>query len=139
MSSLYDLQTGLVSLYNGDSAVEAITGRTSQNLIQRRALTTKKLPVVTYHVIVERELGGSQNRRRAIVQIEAWGDPEQGHTLNDLSALIDRAEALFTSVNLAGESPSVDTAVFLGQRRDVFPEPDGVFGVARDFTFEFSL
>ncbi len=137
MSDVYDLLRGLKALYDADSQVQGVTGRTGNNLIPRSRLATATLPVTTYHLVFSGEAGGT-TRIRAMVQIDVWVDPEKGHTPANVDTLIERAKALFTTNNLIAQSPSVDTSVYRGQRRDNFPRDDGVFGAGLDFTFEIT-
>ncbi len=138
--SLYDLRCALVTLYDGDSAVQAITGRAVGNLVLRGTSEAAKTPVATYFVASAPEPGGTNQRRRAIIQIDIWGNPEEGTTIADLHTMMDRAETLFTGTNLAGVTPSVDAAVFKGSVRDAFPLKDEtLLSIGQDFTFELAV
>jgi hypothetical protein len=137
MSDSYALRQGLKALYDADSQVQSVTGRSSSNLVTRSNLATARLPVATYHIVYDTPAGGT-TRSRVMVQIDVWGDPQQGHTPAQLENLLDRAEALFTTNNLLAQSPSVDAAVYVGRRRDNFPQQDGVFSSGIDFTFEIT-
>jgi hypothetical protein len=137
MSNSYELRQALVTLYNADSQVQTLTGRTSNNLITRSRLATATLLVATYHIAFEVDAGGTP-RKRVMVQIDGWGDSQQGHTPANIETLLDRAEALFTTNNLIAQSPSVDAAVYVERRRENYPQADGVFGAGLDFTFEIT-
>jgi hypothetical protein len=135
MSQSYELRQALVALYNADSQVRTVTSRSSGNLIPRSRLATATLPVTTYHIVFDTDAGGT-TRTRVMVQFDVWADPQQNTTPAHVDTLLDRAEALFTTTNLAAQSPSVDAAVYKGSRRDNFPQQDGVFGAGLDITFE---
>jgi len=133
--SIYNLRRALVSLYNADSQVRAITGRTSENLKYRGDLHAALKPVTTYFIVVGRVPGGTDQRREVTVQLDAWTNQEDNTTIGDLTTLLARAEALFTASNLLAQTPSVDAAVFIGDVRDNFPDKDGMISLGQDFTF----
>ncbi len=134
-----DLVDAMRELYDPDTAVAAITGRSVLNLVPRGAQKLEKnLPITTYVLIAAPRIRGTGTRRLVLVQVEAWIS-EQENTLTDLYSLMDRAIALFTGPNfdtkgvVAGVSPN-------DLLRDGFRDPEeGVRSLGNDFTIDLKV
>jgi hypothetical protein len=137
--SLDALRRGLISLYDADSQVQAITGRTEGNLVLRGTDEEANLPVATYFIVSATEPGGTSQRERVIVQFDFWVTLEDNNTPSDLHTLMDRGDAVWTSTNFAGLGTPVDVAVFKGTFRDgISDAASGLISIGRDYTFELA-
>ncbi len=125
----------MVALYDGDAAVQAVTGRTSGNLRPRGApAIDANLPVATYSVLLFPEAAGTAGHNApATVTIEVWADM-RSKTIADLETLMDRAEALFRGVPLATQGIDANRNP-IGTRRDG-GEEDFVRSIANDLVFD---
>jgi hypothetical protein len=137
--SLLAFRNALVTVYNADNAVKAITGRATLNLVPRGAQAYEEnLPVMTYFIVTSPNYNGTQGHRRVTVQFEAWADEEKdANVFGTLETLMDRAEALFIGPVLKAQS--VDCArPRITSREDAGPE-DGVRSLRADFTFDLTV
>lgn len=136
--NLKAFKDALVAIYDADSAVQAITGRSSFNLMPRGAqVDDDKLPLATYFILDSHEAYGASGHALVDVRIEAWVKLNTNDLQQNLETLIDRAETLFNGPTLATES--IDTSVNpVGRRRDG-PAADGVRSLIRDFRFDLTV
>jgi hypothetical protein len=133
--SLLPFRNALVTVYNADSAVQAVTGRTTLNLMPRSAQRYEEnLPVLTYFIVTSPQKRGTKGARRILVQLEAWAKDADDNVFTQMETLLDRAEALFTGDTLAGQS--VDAyRVRVASRQDGAVE-DGVRSIRADLSFD---
>lgn len=94
-------RNALVAIYDADSAVQAVTGRTELNLLPRGVHRHEEnLPVLTYFIIISPKLGGVKGSTKVSMQFEAWCKEADANVFTKLETLIDRAEVLFVGANL---------------------------------------
>jgi len=102
--SLLPFRDALIAVYDADSAVQAVTGRTTLNLVARGAqVYEENLPALTYFIITSPQKRGIKGARRISVQFEAWARDDKPNVFSIMETLMDRAEALFVGTTLAGQ------------------------------------
>jgi hypothetical protein len=133
-------RTALVTLFDGDSTVQTLTGRTSRNLLAEGTVSETPYPLVVYRVISGPKLAGTSGRRRIRMQVTAWADGREATTdpIQTVESLMDRADALFTGASLNGES--IGAAVNpLGNRRDAPSTTQGIVGLSDDYIIDLDI
>ncbi len=135
--SLLAFRDALVAIYNADSAVQTVTGRTTLSLAPRGAqVEAGNLPIATYLIVDSPQFEGSSGHRDVLVQLEFWVLDTSATLYSDLETLADRAEALFTGVLLTAQG--VDAArPRVVSRRDR-PLVDGVRSILADMRFDLT-
>ncbi len=135
--SLISFRDALIALYNADTLVQAVTGRTTLNLAPRGAQTQSgNLPILTYFIIDSPDFTGTKGHKDVLVQFEAWVLDTAVNLYSDMETLIDRAEALFDgpSLTLQGVDASRNPIV---SRRDQ-PLDNGVRSIRADMEFDLT-
>lgn len=90
------VQEAIVAALSSDATVQAITGRTSENVIDWNSLTTEALPVIAYLVSAAREVGGLAYTWDVDVQLSAFA------TVNaDANRLAERARVVLIAPTFA--------------------------------------
>lgn len=131
--SLLPFRDALVTIYDADSAVQAITGRSELNLVPRGAQRYEEnLPALTYFVVLSPQMSGTKGRRKVLLQLEAWAEEGVG-VFTELETLMDRAEVLFVGADLTAQGIDV-SRVRVASRIDG-PVEDGVRSLRADFNF----
>lgn len=134
------LRTALVTLYDGDSAVRALTGRDEKNLLLDGTVSDTPYPLTIYSFISAPKLQGTNGRRRIRMPFTAWADGRGASTdpLAVVESLMDRAVALFTGPNL--QAQGVDAGVSpIDNRRDAPNASEGIVGLTNDFLIDLTI
>ena len=133
--SIEAFRNALVTIYDGDAAVQAATGRTELNLVPRGAQRYEtNLPAMTYFIVTSPQKRGTKGSRKIVVQFEAWARDDEPNVFNILETLMDRAEALFVGTNLLAQG--VDMYRTRTVSREDIPAEDNVRGIRGVFTFD---
>jgi hypothetical protein len=133
--SMLAFRNALVAIYNADTAVRALTGRTTMNLVPRGAhVYEQNLPVLTYFVVTSPQKAGTKGTRVVQVQLEAWAKDDVAGVFTTLEGLMDRAEALFIGDNFVAQGIKVWRRR-IASREDDGPE-EGVRWIRTVMTFE---
>lgn len=108
----------VVAILEADAGVQAITGRTLENILPWQDSEALTYPVLLYLVPTINPYGGAGDTRLAEMQITAVADGEgAGATTR---ALLERVELGLTQPLLAAQS--LDAAVIRSTRRGATPE-----------------
>ena len=130
----------LVAVYDADTQVRAVTGRTTGSIKAWGRITHQAYPVLSYYFVDVTDQTGIHGIRSVLLQVDAWGnaDPERGDvtSISDLETLISRAEALFTGEHL-NQAGGLDCAVSPIRSGGDDPSNDGTtYRIRREFTIE---
>jgi hypothetical protein len=135
--NLNPFRDAMVAIIDGDFAVEAVTGRSSMNLLARGAqMYEPNLPLLTYFVVYAEQERGIKGRATVIIQVEAWAK-NLANAFTVLETLIDRAEALFVGAAFTAQSVDVQR-IRIVNRRDR-PVEEGVRSIGADFHFKVAI
>ncbi len=132
------LRTALVTLIDGDAAIQTITGRSDRNLIAwgvELDPESTSYPVGTYRFVSGPRMGGTNGRRRIRCEIEWWSDLADAYA--ELEPLMDRTLALITGVNL--DAQGVDAAVIPADDRRDGVVTNGLRSIQSDFLIELTI
>lgn len=131
-------RNAMVTIYDGDSAVEAQTGRGTMNLLPRGSQQYEKnLPVTTYFFVYAEQERGIKGRATVIVQVEAWARDDIAGVFTVLETLIDRAEALFVGAMFTAQGVDVQRIRIVN--RGDRPVEEGVRSIGADFHFKVKI
>lgn len=113
------LARGLVAILNADPGVQAITGRTTGNVVAWSADVTAALPVIAYQLVELVEIGGTGDNRDAEYQLTAIAEGNGARSM--VAALLERIEQALTWA--AFDAQGLD-ALVRRRRRRVVPATD---------------
>lgn len=134
---MIDLLNALVTLFDADSMVQGITGRTVLNLIPRKApMRPDNLPVATHFTVVNAEAYGTSGHRDVRLQIEVWVEADSPTAISDMHTLLDRIKAQSTGPRLATQG--VDASRNSRINRADGTSSDGVRSMRADLVFDLT-
>lgn len=138
-TKILDLVDAARQLYDADSIVQGITGRTELNFMPRGAQKLEtNLPIMTYFIVAAPRIRGTGTRRLVVMQVDAWVS-EENAILDDLYSLMDRAIDLFIGPNFdtfgldAGVNPNDNI------RSGLLDPEEGVRSLGEDFTIDLKV
>ncbi len=136
--SLESFRDAMVAIFNGDSAVQAVTERTTLNLVPRGAqVYEENLPVMTYFIVTSPQERGMKGRRSVLVQLEAWAREDRPNVFSALETLMDRAEALFVGTQFTAQGVNIQRIRIVS--REDKPVEDNVRSIGADFHFKVQV
>lgn len=125
------MRDAMVAIFDGDAAIETLTGRGDGNLMPRGAQKLDvNLPIITYLIVNLEERAGKSGQELFLITLEAWADMRVS-TIATLTGLIDRAIDLMRGTPFNGEGLEVAVNP-IGARSDG-GEEDYVRSIGRDF------
>jgi hypothetical protein len=113
------VKRALVAIVNGSADVQAVTGRTTRNLVQWGSLAGAPRPVLAYHLVVAPQVGGLGDSRQFDLQLSAFADDTASEAADSIAdRLLGVVEAILTPTAFAACTPPLEAVVIDLTRRD---------------------
>lgn len=117
----------LVAILGSDAGVQAITGRTTGNVLAWDGYSDAALPVILYQFIDGEEIGGAGDNRFFVYQLTAIAEGDGARSKS--AALVERIELGVTEPALAAQG--LNACPLRRRRRTVPMDADASRGLAR--------
>lgn len=117
----------LVAILNADAGVQAITGRTSGNVVAWKNANDAELPVIAFLFLDGEEIGGAGDNRFFNYQLTAIAEGDGARSMT--AALMERIELGITEPLLAAQG--LDACPLRRRRRSVPEDGEASRGIER--------